>query len=358
METLACVDKPKLEMNLPLVSVIIRTNVQRKGCLAEAIDSVLKQTYQYIELVIVENGSEELEDWLSRYEIENGSRIISYYHSAFFDRCAAGNIGLAEAKGEYLCFLDDDDLFYPEHIQFLVSELEARKDVAAAYSLAEEIPSEISSYTPFIHEDGTKKLSFQRTFSRGALFVNNNLAIQCVLFRKSLFVKHGGFDPELERLEDWNLWVRYASKDDFIFVNHVGSMYRTPFSIHEILLRDKMLDRYYSRAREKQKDVVVEIDEKLITEILAEIFRVTKITSLVFSKFSKSMVINSYTFKQSFSKHKVNQQQKYTSNVLEAIKLANQIVLEKKLLWMMHRTETTLKKLLHLSLFKRLWFRS
>ncbi len=347
-------------MNLPTVSVIIRTNSFRKGCLAEAIDSVLKQTYQSIELVIIENGSNDLEAWLLNYEFGDDSRVINYYYSELFDRCAAGNLGLKEAKGEYLCFLDDDDLFYPQHLQLLVTALETHEDVGAAYSLAEEVPSEIRSYTPFDHTDGKKTLSFQREFSRGALLVNNNLAIQCVLFRRTLFMEYGGFDPELGRLEDWHLWVRYASKDDFIFVNEVSSLYRTPYSVNEILTRDKMLDVYYPLVRDKQKEILVDVDEKLITEILAEIFRPTKLSFFVYSKFSKDIVINSNVYKLFVDQHDagIPKQACISSNVLEAINLANSIVIENKLLWFTQRIEYALKDILHLSLIKRLWLRT
>ncbi len=345
-------------MNSPLVSIIIRTSAPRKGCLLEAIESVLSQTYQNIELVIVENGSHSLEKWLQQIDLDDDSRI-KYCHSEKQNRCIAGNLGCEQAAGEYLCFLDDDDLFYPDHIAVLVGALEKNQEIGGAYSVADELPTEILNYTPFEYRAGVKRVSFQREFSRGALFVNNYLAIQCVLFRKSLFIKYGGFDPELERLEDWNLWTRYASEKDFIYINKITSMYRTPYTMDQILLRDKELDEYYPQAREKQKDIAISLDIKLLTEILNEIFRPSKIFSLMYSNFSKKRVKQSSNYKQFCKQHNVDlETEVYSTNILEAISLANKIVTENKVLWFTQRMEHTIKRIFRLSTLKRICLRN
>ncbi len=345
-------------MSLPLVSVIIRTNAARQGCLQNAIDSIMGQTWKNIEIVLVENGSNVLESWLLENFRQDETRSISYYQLDGADRCMAGNLGLAKAKGEYLCFLDDDDLFYPEHIEMLAGALNEKREVAAAYSLAEEQPSKIISYTPFEVKEGTKKRSFQREFSRGALFVNNYLAIQCVLFRKKLFKKYGGFDRELEKLEDWHLWVSYASQDDFLFVNRITSLYRTPYEVADILKRDQELDQFYALARSKQEEIKTILDKKLLKEIIDEIMRPSVIASQAGRWYSNRMIEQSETYRNYCDENGIDlAKEGISSSVLKAIELSNQIILENRFLWFLLRTEHKLKHSMRLSLIKRLWQR-
>lgn len=100
----------------PLVSVIIRS--MDRSTLANALDSVALQTYPNIEVVIVNaKGADhhEVGKWCGHFPM----RMVGSDEQ--LDRSRAANVGLDEATGEYLIFLDDDDLFYPEHIAILVN---------------------------------------------------------------------------------------------------------------------------------------------------------------------------------------------------------------------------------------------
>jgi hypothetical protein len=93
------------------------------------------------------------------------------------------------------------------------------------------------------------------TFSLGRLWCQNFLPIQSVMFRGELFLRQGGFDAELDRLEDWNLWTRYFSTGNAEFVNEVTSCFRVPTSPFDQLQRNAMIDRYYPLALQKQREV-------------------------------------------------------------------------------------------------------
>ena len=72
------------------------------------------------------------------------------------------------------------------------------------------------------------KLGQSRKFSAKALQKQNFLPIQSVLFKRELFNRFGGFDEDIDFLEDWNLWYRYAQAGDFLHVAKTTSMYRVP----------------------------------------------------------------------------------------------------------------------------------
>jgi len=341
-------------VNDPLVSVIIRTCFSRRGCLQKAINSIINQTYKSIELVVVENGSDELKEWLSAFDFPAFCKV-SYYHLDEANRCIAGNLGMSQAKGSLLCFLDDDDEFYSNHLNLLANALKRNRNASAAYSKAHELPSSIESYTPFICKDGKPRVVFGRKFSRGAIFVNNYIPIQSILFKKNLFKDNGGFDLSLDNLEDWNLWTRYASQDDFVYVPEVTSFYRVPNKISDMRARDEKLDVFYPLARKKQSDIKVKLNFCLLTEVVEEIIQSQMLSNKILSKFFLPSIKKVDAYK-AFCEHQGVDlsRESIESTVLEVIELANSVVREFTFLWLILRIENYLKKKLCLSQIKRL----
>ncbi|MDO8843247.1 glycosyltransferase [Methylicorpusculum sp.] len=320
------------------VSVIIRTGASRVGCLEQAIDSISSQLYKNIEVVIVENGSKGLQEWLANKKFENCE--LRYYQQTEANRCSAGNLGLEVARGNYVCFLDDDDIFYPNHINLLVAALEENNAAVAAYSLSHEVKSQIDSYTPFQCKDKTARIVFRQQFSRGALFVNNYLPIQSVLFRKTLFEQYGGFDVSLQRLEDWDLWVRYASQSEFVFVDVATSMYRMPINRKISGIRNREHDEYYPFVRAKQSQITTIFDQNLFDEMIEEIFRCTKISMIILRLIYDGKLSKQPLFKKICTQWGLSfNDRKSEITVLDAIKLTSEVITQYKLLWNIHRTE-------------------
>ncbi|MFH1481357.1 MAG: PIG-L family deacetylase, partial [Pseudomonadota bacterium] len=101
----------------PLVSVIVRTK-DRPALLANALRSIAGQTYANIEMVVVNDGGQDVQDVVTTLA---GNIPVTYIaHEKSKGRAAAANSGLKAARGLYLNFLDDDDVFYPDHIEILV----------------------------------------------------------------------------------------------------------------------------------------------------------------------------------------------------------------------------------------------
>ena len=257
----------------PLVSVLVRTMPGCGGRLKEAVASIAAQTYQAVHLVVVEDGGNSAKAQLDEVKSSGRFNEVTYVPLPKSGRCLAGNAALAAAKGELVCFLDDDDLFYADHLEVLVNAWSEKPELGAVYGLAYEVRTEIVSQDPWVYKDLVHSLMFRQPFSRTLLWHHNFMPIQTVLFQRKLYEEYGGFDPELDNLEDWNLWVRYSLKHDFLMVPKVTSLYRVPASVDKALQRQAVLDDYYSKAQAKHAQLKLEISPPEILKMAEQLSR-------------------------------------------------------------------------------------
>lgn len=233
--------------NKPLVSIIVRT-CGRPAVLRETLLSLRNQTYPNIEIVVVEDGEATAK---SMIESEFSDLNIKYWSSGEkVGRSKAGNKAMEMASGKYLNFLDDDDLFYSDHVEVLVHALNNSK-CKAAYSFAFQTQQKVISKDPFVYKlYGYEKIHTQ-TFDRMQLCYHNYIPIQAIMFEKALFEEYGGLDESLDALEDWDLWVRYSCHTDFECVEKTTSIYRVPRDRRVNASRQKDLDEALKRVRKK-----------------------------------------------------------------------------------------------------------
>ncbi len=182
------------------VSVIVRTK-DRPALLAQATASIRATAYP-AEIVVVNDGG-------ARPEIEN---VTLVQHDTSRGRSEAANAGVRAAKSDFVAFLDDDDLFYPEHL-FTMSNAARGSNAAAWYS---------DAVSAFIDGENRQLMRiFARDFDRELLLVDNYIPLPTILFRRADFLDLGGFDPAFDLFEDWDFLIRLAQRGDFIRVPRI-----------------------------------------------------------------------------------------------------------------------------------------
>ena len=239
----------RLHDDIPLVSILVRT-CGRPHVLRETLKSIQNQTYENFEVIVVEDGKNISEEMILK---EFSSLNIRYFSTGVkVGRSKAGNLAMSKAKGKYLNFLDDDDLFFADHIEVLVGSI-LNSDKKVAYATAFETPIEILNENPYQYKIKGYVKRYIQDYDDRQLCHHNYIPIQCVLFEKELFEKYGGLDENLDALEDWDLWVRYSLYTDFAFVYKTTSIYRVPHNKMKKLSRQKNLDDALIKVREKHK---------------------------------------------------------------------------------------------------------
>ena len=236
--------------NQPLVSILVRS-IGRKAQVQRALATIANQTYANIEVVLVEDGAATLEGIVDAFA---NLRINYLPLGSRHGRCRAGNIAMDAATGKYLGFLDEDDELFADHVEQLVNCLDG-SGARVAYGTAFEIPTQWNDAHEVTRE-GPPEVVFDVPFTYIELSFRNIMPICTVLFERSLYDECGGFDPELDRQEDWNLWLRFAQRSGrFTQIEKTTSLYRVPMSEDARTTREQTMLDYYERAREKQRDL-------------------------------------------------------------------------------------------------------
>jgi len=213
---------PKLGMDAvpdiaATVSVIIRTK-NRPHFLREAIVSVATQTYRDIEIVVVNDGGEDVEELVREYATGSIQRLVYEALQPGRGRAAAANAGLDIATGKYLIFLDDDDIFYPDHIASLAEVLRRSGEARCAYAGVR-----VEYYKQGQLE---RTIAFNEPFDLAKLWGRNFIPIHAVLFDRSLHQQGCRFDEMFEILEDWDFWLQLSQRTQFVHLDQISACYR------------------------------------------------------------------------------------------------------------------------------------
>jgi glycogen synthase len=186
----------------PLVSIVL-TYFELDAYVEETVRSLLAQTYEDIEIVLVNDGSFRPADRVLFDIAERDERIV-LVTQANAGLSAARNFGISQARGEYVLQFDADDIAEPEMVERFVTALEA--DPRIAY---------VTSWSAFVDEDGEPWPGgdgYEPLGNASRLLAEQNVAGGCVsLFPRRLFDGGFAFDPELASYEDWDLFRELAA---------------------------------------------------------------------------------------------------------------------------------------------------
>lgn len=245
----------------PLVSILMRT-IGRKAQLRRALRTVANQTYEHIEVVVVEDGPATVRDVIDAFE---GLRVVYLPLGVRRGRCHAGNEAMDAASGKYLGFLDEDDEFFADHVEQLVAQLVLSR-ARVAYGTAFEVPTAWDEEHQIVRQSAGEVV-FDRPFTYVELCVRNIMPICSVLFERDLVAECGGLDPELDMQEDWDLWLRFARRAGrFARIRKTTSLYRVPLAAKDRQARETALLEYHERARAKHRQLTLELPAEDIGE--------------------------------------------------------------------------------------------
>ena len=198
----------------PLVSVVIPT-FNRPKFLKKCVESVLSQTYREFEVLVINDGGEEVEQLVTY--LGNHATLRHLSHDTNRGPGAAKNTGIRAARGKYIAYLDDDDIYYPEHLETLVGALEGT-DYKVAYSDAHrlELQKKEGEY-----EVVKISVPYSNDLDRERLLSENLFPILVFMHERSCFDVVGLFDESLPALEDWDMWIKLSRVYDFLHIKKV-----------------------------------------------------------------------------------------------------------------------------------------
>lgn len=185
---------------LPSVSVVIAA-YNAAATIEETLASLQRQTAGDWEAVIVDDGSRDETATIVRRAAAADSRF-RLVQQANGGVSAARNTGVAEARHDFLMFLDADDWIAPDYFERMLGLIAKHPGLDAAVCEYSRIDQQGRPGEPYKLPDMSHAFS---ELARTCPF-----AVHCCVFRKSLFTRAGGFDPTLMTCEDWDLWQRFA----------------------------------------------------------------------------------------------------------------------------------------------------
>ncbi len=188
------------------VSVVVRTK-DRPELLAEALESIRATRYP-CEVVVVNDGG-------ARPSVD-GVKLID--HETSRGRSEAANAGVRAATNAFVCFLDDDDRWYPEHLETLA--IAARSSLHAAW-YTDAVSAFVRRGASGRYETEKTLRLFSRDFDPALLLADNYIPLPTLLIPRASLLDAGGFDPAFDLFEDWDLLIRLSQRGAFVHVPRI-----------------------------------------------------------------------------------------------------------------------------------------
>ena len=223
----------------PLVSVIIPT-FNCEPWIGETIGSVLAQTHRPLEVIVVDDGSSDrTAEIASRFG--DPVRVIRQANQRV---CVARNRGFAESRGEFVCFLDHDDVWFPWKLARQLEAFALRPEAGVVFSDfglwfpgAEGRFPEAATLDP--GDDSPPPID-----DAYSGWIYHHFLVDCwaltssAVIRRAVFDASGGFDPALPYSEDWDLWLRLSREVPFVKLDRASTLYRQHAGQGNRALRD------------------------------------------------------------------------------------------------------------------------
>lgn len=264
-------------MYSPLITVII-TTYNRPHFLQDAIDSVIKQSYEHFEIIVINDYGEDVWDIIESY---HNTKILYLSTLKNSGPSFARNCAIQAAKGELICYLDDDDLFLPNHLETAVRYFQNPK-IDIIYTDARYVNEELVAHQRVVRN--SSDLFKNKSFSLQKLLVKNYFPINSIIHRHALFNEVGLFDERLRSHEDWDFLIRLALNRKFFHVQQTSVEVRNRIFVQDNISTNKLNDflNNYKFIYNKYKEHAT-----LITRLAQKLFLLRVFLKVKFFNFTK-----------------------------------------------------------------------
>jgi teichuronic acid biosynthesis glycosyltransferase TuaG len=200
---------------MPEVSVIIPA-YNAAHYLAEAVDSVLRQSFQDFEILVIDDGStDDTEELMRGYRTK-----VRYLRQQNSGVAIARNHGIEQSRGRYIAFLDADDTWAAHKLERQLTAMADHKDYRICYSAFTITGPDLTPIS--VSRSRRQAHALEDILLRGNVIATPTT----VMGERALFVESGGFDSALSQCADWDMWVRLAALTDFLYIDEPLAWYR------------------------------------------------------------------------------------------------------------------------------------
>lgn len=203
----------------PLVSIVMPC-YNAAPHLREAVESVLRQSYANVELIVIDDGSTDDSPAIAAALATANPGRMTLLRTERAGPYPARNVGIARARGEFLAFLDADDYWRHDFLEKMHAAL-ATTDAALAYCGWQNVGAAVRSGEPYVPPDYEAEDKVERFLRSAAPW-----PIHAALVRKAVIDRAGGFDTTFATCMDYDLWLRTAAASPIVRVPEVLAFYR------------------------------------------------------------------------------------------------------------------------------------
>lgn len=247
----------------PLVSVIIPT-FNRADVILTAINSVCKQSYENIEIIVIDDGStDNTKDLLDSSDLP-----IKYYYQSNQGVSTARNKAISKSKGELIAFLDSDDTWRPEKLEKQVNLFKEIPEVALIHNGVIKI-NKSGEKSRILIFDTEKRYEIRDLIS---IVRNPYLGMSSIILKKEILDVTGIFDPLLKSAEDIDLFLRISEKYKVAFLNEdLVEVYINEKSLSAELISYEYNIKVINNFIEKHKNFIKD-NLKLVNRKLSDLY--------------------------------------------------------------------------------------
>lgn len=200
----------------PLVTVLMPT-YNRADYLPEAIDSVLAQTYSNFELFVVDDGSTDNTREVVEPYLQDAR--VRYFYKSNGGQSSGRNFGFKHSNGEYICFLDSDNMWLPDKLENCITAALAHPEYGIIYG--DNIA--IDEHGEELHK---VRMNRHSGWITAKLLFDNFVTINTATLKRECYLAVDGLDESFLRAPDYEFWLRLSTRYQFLYVPKYMALYR------------------------------------------------------------------------------------------------------------------------------------